>query len=42
MDFKKLLSEIENSNRPPEIKDSLFRGTIKLWQSFEISQGRSG
>jgi hypothetical protein len=42
MDFQKLLSDIENSNQSPQAKDAFFRGTIKLWQSFEISQGRSG
>ena len=42
MDFPKLLNDIENSNQPPQSKDAFFRGTIKLWQSFEISQGRSG
>ena len=41
MDFKKLLSDIENSNKPPQLKDALFNSTIKLWQSFELSQGRS-
>jgi len=42
MDFQKLLSDIENSNQSPQAKDAFFRGTIKLWQSFEIGQGRSG
>jgi|TARA_R110000868_G_scaffold236938_2_gene490995 hypothetical protein len=41
MDFKKLLSDIEKSNKPPQLKEALFNSTIKLWQSFELSQGRS-